>query len=95
MAKKSKVTPKKSKKPAGATVKKARAKAPPKRPSSRSSSKPGGNSRGGKFATFEEAKSAAIDSLIDSIEKAERRLSAVKRAGTLDELEQIAKGPLT
>lgn len=94
MAKKRKITAKKPKKPAAGGVPKSRAKAPPpKGPSSRSSRKSAGNSRGEKFASFDEAKSAAIDSLIQGIEEAERRLSAVKQAGSYDELQRLAEGP--
>ncbi len=95
MAKKRKVTAKKPKKPAARSVPKSRAKAPPsKRPSLRASPKSAGNSRGGKFVSFEEAKGAAIDSLIQAIEEAERRLSALKQAGSYDELQRLAKGPI-
>ncbi len=94
MAKKRKITAKKPKKPAAGSAPKSRAKAPPpKGPSSRSSPKRAGNSRGGKFASFDEAKSAAIDSLIQGIEEAERRLSAMKQAGSYDELPKACRGP--
>jgi hypothetical protein len=95
MAKKRKVTAKKLKKPATGSVPKTPAKAPPpQRPSSSSSPKSAGNSRGANFTSFEEAKSAAIDSLIQAIEEAERRLSAVKQARSYDELQRIGKGPM-
>ena len=51
-----------------------------------------GKARGGEFATFPQAKSAAIDALIETIEDAERRLAAVKRANSYDELQRLAKG---
>jgi hypothetical protein len=96
MAKKRKVAAKKPRKPAAGSAPKSRAKAPPpQRPRSGSSPKSGGNSRGGNFTSFEEAKSAAIDSLIQAIEEAERRLSAVKQAGSHDELQRIAEGPIS
>jgi hypothetical protein len=47
------------------------------------------------LASFDEAKSAAVDSLIQAIEEAERRLLAVKRAASYDELQRLGKGPLT
>lgn len=103
MSKKRKATakkPKKPKKPASGRVRATGPKArPPKRPSSRPARSPGstarhGNSRGGELATFEEAKSAAVDALIWVIEESERRLLAVKRAGTYGELKKLTKGPV-
>jgi hypothetical protein len=76
---------KKPTKKAGGSAPKLRTKAPAKkRPPS--PKKTTGNSRERKPASFEEAKSAAIDSLIEAIELGERRLSAVKRASSQDEL---------
>jgi hypothetical protein len=45
------------------------------------------------FPTFEEAKRAAIDSLVKAIEDAELRLTAAKRANTFLELNRVAQGP--
>jgi hypothetical protein len=42
-----------------------------------------------KFATFAEAKNATIDALIRSIEEDERKLSAAKRAQSIDELPKV------
>lgn len=84
MAKKRKVTKKKPKKAAVRRLPKSRAKtSAPKRskPASKKS-----NSRAAKFESFDEAKSAAIDSLIEVIEEAERRLWAVKAARSQAEL---------
>ena len=41
-----------------------------------------------RFDTFEEARQAAIDSLVAAIEEAERRLAALKRARDYDELQR-------
>ncbi|MBI3838960.1 MAG: hypothetical protein HY288_13645 [Planctomycetia bacterium] len=38
------------------------------------------------FATFNEAKSAAVEALIDAIERAEEQLAALKHANRYDEL---------
>jgi hypothetical protein len=42
------------------------------------------------FATFDEAKSAAIDALVEAIERAERQLVVVKRA---NDCRGISSGP--
>ncbi len=42
------------------------------------------------FATFEDARSAAMDSLVEAIEAAESRLLAIKRAKTLRESRKTA-----
>jgi hypothetical protein len=44
------------------------------------------------YASFEDAKSAAIDALLETIESAERRLCQAKRAASFAELEQLANG---
>lgn len=51
---------------------------------------PNVNARQPQDATFEEAKSAAVDTLIQTIEEAERRLSAVKQAHSFDELSKLS-----
>ncbi len=45
-----------------------------------------------RFASFDEAKSATIDALLEIIEVAESRLTDVKRVMTFDELEPLANG---
>jgi hypothetical protein len=46
------------------------------------------NADGRPQSTFEAARSAAIDALLETIEAAERRLLAVKRATSFEELTQ-------
>jgi len=45
------------------------------------------------FPTFEQAKCAAIDSLVTAIEDAESRLMAVKQANTYLDLNRLMHGP--
>lgn len=91
MAKKRKTSAKKTKKSAPPKPAAARAK-PAKRPKARRSGSNMGTTGNARphFATFEEAKSAALDTLIRSIEDAERRLSAAKRATTYEELHRLS-----
>ncbi|MGD9720969.1 MAG: hypothetical protein AB7O59_02820 [Pirellulales bacterium] len=49
-------------------------------------SKPNGGAAAAVCRSFEEAKSAAIDALIDAIEQAERQLTACKQAKSIDAL---------
>jgi hypothetical protein len=51
-----------------------------------SSEKPKGTSARGPFSSVNEARSAALDELLAAIEAAERRLAALKRATTLEQL---------
>lgn len=50
------------------------------------------NARQARFASLQEAKNAVVDTLIERIEESERRLSAAKRANSIDELEQLSQG---
>ncbi len=45
-----------------------------------------------RFASFEEAKEATIDTLLAQIESSEARLLAIKRATTFEQLEPLAGG---
>ncbi len=45
-----------------------------------------------KYATLDEARSATIDALLSAIEDAEHRLSAAKRADSIDELVKLGQG---
>lgn len=47
-----------------------------------------------RFASFDDAKSATIDALLEIIEAAEQRLTDVKRVATFDDLEPLANGHL-
>lgn len=92
MAKKQNASVKKTKKSA-ASATKTSAKAAPKpkaakRAAPRAAAKAGGNSRATP-PSFDEAKSAAIDALIQGIEDAERRLSAVKKVESFAELHKL------
>ena len=48
--------------------------------------KPAGSAEARRFATFEEARRAAIEALVAAIEDAEKQLLALKRAKHYDEL---------
>jgi hypothetical protein len=50
-----------------------------------SDQKPAGEVGAARFATFDEAKRAAIDALVQAIEEAEARLEALKRSAGYDE----------
>jgi hypothetical protein len=100
MSKKIKPPTKKPLKAAEAPVRTRTKQAHPKGPGARSVPNKGGetggapsaNARQPKFATFEEAKGAAIDALIRTIEEAEQRLSAVKRTHSFDESSMLTTG---
>jgi hypothetical protein len=46
----------------------------------------GPHARSRQFASFDQARHAAIDALVDAIEDAEAQLAALKRAGGCDDL---------
>ena len=102
MAKKRKAAAKKPTKPAANQRTTPAQKPSPPRPSSRptrpsppvgASAAAEGNSRGEEVASFAEAKSAAIDALIQAIEDAERKLTELKRANSFDEMQPLTQGP--
>jgi hypothetical protein len=95
MAKKRKVVVKKPAKPAAATMRAKRAKPAKSKPQSPPSGGSWGNLRQPKFATFERAKNAAIDTLIEAIEEAEQRLSAAKRARSFEDLSKLTASGTT
>ena len=51
-----------------------------------STEKPAADVPAQSFATFDEARQAAIDSLVEAIEDAERRLVRLRRAGRLEDI---------
>jgi hypothetical protein len=55
-----------------------------------SDQKPAGEAGAARFATFDEAKRAAIDALVQAIEEAEAQLEALKRSAGYDELRAAA-----
>jgi hypothetical protein len=95
MTGKRKAPAKKTKKSASRSMAATRAKSPKRTrsaaPAGASAATPGraGNARASQFVTFADAKSATIDSLIRTIEDAELRLSAAKRANTYEELPKL------
>jgi Spy/CpxP family protein refolding chaperone len=102
MPKKTKASTKKPVKAAAATAHSGATPPPPKRRSTRSVASRGGkikdtpknNAPRQQLATLEQAKSAAIDALIQIIEEAEQRLYAVKRARSYDELSRLSSGQI-
>ncbi len=104
MAKKTKAAAAKPKKPAAPTPaaknskpKSAKAPAKPKSPKAKASapkspSATRADSLAAKYATLDDAKSALSDALLETIEDSKRRLHAVKRATSMEELEQIGRG---
>jgi hypothetical protein len=97
MAKKSKAPAKKTKKAPSGNHAASSAKGVKKPPAARSASPAPGaaaaKTPAAQFPTFEDAKRAAIDSLVKTIEDAELRLTAAKRASTFLELNRVAQGP--
>jgi hypothetical protein len=99
MPEKSNSRGRKIKKPARPTPAAARTKPSPRQPEpayhvtcpdmkvSISHTPPRGVKGARKFATFDEAKSAAIEALIAAIERAEQQLAALKHANDCQELE--------
>ncbi len=96
MPEKSSPPKKKAKKPVAAAAKQTRVKATAKRTSAFyvcapavqaviSQQKPSAGNAS-EFGTFEEARSVAIDALIEAIESAEQQLTKLKRSQTWDQL---------
>ena len=52
---------------------------------------PSGTDKTRKFATFDAARSAALDALIATIERAEHDLTQLKRAGSYEDLQAARK----
>jgi hypothetical protein len=86
MSKKRKPSARKTNKPAP----RAKAPKPARPPGAARNAGPGAGGNARPAPSFEEAKRAAIDALVETIEASERRLTAAKRAASFEELNRAS-----